>query len=161
MDRLTVQLPDGTAASREVVRTTGAAGVLAQSGERVLFVRQWRTPLGQETLELPAGRIEPGEAPLATAKRELNEEAQLAATNWQYLARVAQSAGFSDATITLYSATGLHRPANQRPQDVGEAVAGEWLTLAEALAAQAQGVICDAKTVIGLLHWQLKEAQHV
>ncbi|WP_225047359.1 NUDIX domain-containing protein [Lacticaseibacillus kribbianus] len=157
LNRLTVRLQDGTTGYREVVHTNGAAGVLARRADgRVLFVRQWHTPLGQETLELPAGRIEPGESALHAAQRELNEEGGLAADTWQPLGRTYQAAGFSDASITLFAASGLHAPAAARSQDRGEFVTGTWLTLEAALAAQQAGTICDAKTVIGLLHWQLR-----
>ncbi|WP_125703139.1 NUDIX domain-containing protein [Lacticaseibacillus daqingensis] len=156
LTRVRVELPDGRRQVREIVHTNGAAGVLAHRGERVLFVRQWRTPLNQETLELPAGRIEPGETALACAKRELNEEGQLAANHWQPLTAFYQSAGFSDAHLTLFEAHQLHRPDVQRPLDDGEVLDGTWLTLAEAQQAQATGLICDAKTVIGLALWQLQ-----
>lgn len=160
LSQLTVRLEDHTMAKRILVHTTGAAGVLAISQNKALFVRQWRTPLGQETLELPAGKINPGETPLEAAKRELNEEAQLAADEWAPLTHFYQSAGFSDAESTLFSARHLHKPAEQRSQDVGEFVTGEWLTLEEAKQAQADGLICDAKTTLGLALWELQEVHH-
>lgn len=160
LSELTVRLEDGTTAPRILVHTTGAAGVLALQDGKALFVRQWRTPLGQETLELPAGKIEPDETPLAAAKRELNEEAQLAADDWAPLTHFFQSAGFSDAQTYLFTARRLHQPDDQRPQDAGEFVTGEWLTLAEAKRAQDQGLICDAKTTLGLALWTLQEVQH-
>ncbi len=154
LGRQTVVLADGRRALREVVHTTGSAGVLALDGaKRALFVRQWRAPLQQATLELLAGRIEVGEAPLVTAQRELNEEGGLAADDWQPLSTFYQAAGFSDAQCHLFVARGLHRLAHKRPQDDGEAVVGEWLTLEEAHVQQAAGVICDAKTVLGLALW--------
>ncbi|WP_461213521.1 NUDIX domain-containing protein [Lacticaseibacillus sp. GG6-2] len=154
LKRQTVRLADGRTALREVVHTTGSAGVLAlDKAQRALFVRQWRAPLGQETLELIAGRIEVGEKPLATAKRELNEEAGLQATNWRPLSTFYQAAGFSDAQCHLFVAEGLAPVSHKRPQDDGEAVVGEWLSLAQAQVQQAAGVICDAKTVLGLALW--------
>lgn len=158
LSQLTVRLEDGTTAKRTLVHTTGAAGVLALRADRALFVRQWRTPLGQETLELPAGKIDPGETPLAAAKRELNEEAKLAADEWAPLTHFYQSAGFSDAETHLFLARQLHAPAHQRSQDVGEFVSGEWLTLAQAKQAQAAGLICDAKTTLGLALWEVQHA---
>ncbi|MFD1483736.1 NUDIX domain-containing protein [Lacticaseibacillus baoqingensis] len=156
----TVALPTGQTAQREVVHTSGSAGVLARQKNRALFVRQWRAPLQQATLELIAGRIEPGEAGLVTAKRELNEEAGLAAQTWRPLTSFYQAAGFSDARCQLFIATNLAPLDHKRPLDADEAVAKVWLTLPEALAAQAAGTICDAKTMIGILHWQLMEAAH-
>lgn len=159
LSQLTVRLEDNTMAKRTLVHTTGAAGVLAVHQDKALFVRQWRTPIGQETLELPAGKINPGETPFEAAKRELNEEAQLAADEWAPLTHFYQSAGFSDAETTLFSARRLHAPAAQRSQDVGEFVTGEWLTLAQAKQAQADGLICDAKTTLGLALWALQGVQ--
>lgn len=154
LGRQTVRLADGRFALREVVHTTGSAGVLAlDDRQRALFVRQWRAPLNQETLELIAGRIEAGEAPLATAQRELNEEVGMQAAHWRPLTTFYQAAGFSDAQCHLFVASGLQPLAHKRPQDDGEAVVSEWLTRAQAQAQQAAGVICDAKTVLGLALW--------
>lgn len=153
LNKQTVRLADGSTALREVVHTTGSAGVLAIDGQRALFVRQWRAPLQQETLELIAGRIEAGEAPLVCAQRELNEEVGLKAADWTPLTSFFQAAGFSDARCHLFRATELQALAHKRPQDVGEDVHGEWLTLQEAQAQQRAGVICDAKTVLGVALW--------
>jgi ADP-ribose pyrophosphatase len=153
LDKQTVRLADGTTALREVVHTTGSAGVLALDGDRALFVSQWRAPLKQATVELPAGRIEVGEDPLVTATRELNEEAGLKASQMTFLTKFYQAAGFSDALCHLYLAKDLSSIANKRPQDIGEFVNAQWLTLTEAQQLQAQGVICDAKTILGLALW--------
>jgi ADP-ribose pyrophosphatase len=160
LTKQTVALPTGQSAVREVVHTSGSAGVLALASGRALFVRQWRAPLQKMTLELIAGRIEPGEAGLATAQRELNEEAGMAAQTWRPLTAFYQAAGFSDAYCQLFLATNLTAVAHKRPLDVGERVTQVWLTLPEALVAQATGELCDAKTVIGLMHWQLMEERN-
>lgn len=153
LGKQTVRLADGQKATREVVHTTGSAGVLALAGERALFVSQWRAPLKQATIELLAGRIEVGEDPQHTAERELNEEAGLRAGQLTPLTQFYQAAGFSDALCHLFLARELTAVADQRPQDAGEFVQTQWLTLPEAKALQAQGVICDAKTVLGLALW--------
>lgn len=149
----TVRLADGQTADREVVHTTGSAAILALNGDQALFVSQWRAPLKQATIELPAGRIEVGEAPMVTAARELNEEAGLKANKLTPLTQFYQAAGFSDALCHVFLAEELTSVVAKRPQDVGEFVDAQWLTLREAQALLAQGVICDAKTVLGLALW--------
>lgn len=153
LGKQTVRLADGKKATREVVHTTGSAGVLAIDGDRALFVSQWRAPLKQATVELLAGRIEVGEDPRDTAERELNEEAGLQAGRLTPLTQFYQAAGFSDALCHLFLAEDLTPVADKRPQDAGEFVDAQWLTLKGAQALQAQGVICDAKTVLGLALW--------
>lgn len=162
LQRQTVALADDSTALREVVHTSGSAGVLAIDGAKALFVQQWRTPLGQATLEVPAGRIEAGETPLMCAKRELNEEAGLSAANWHEAADFYQAAGFSDARCHLYLATTLTPLAHKRPQDVGESVRAQWLTLEQAQAQVAKRLIVDAKSQLAVLLWanaQLKGQQ--
>jgi len=149
-----VELPLGTLATREVVHAHPAAGVLALNGAKALFVRQWRATVGQETLEIPAGKLETDESALSAAKRELDEETGLGAAEWRQLTHYYQSLGFSDAEMTIFFATQLNHLAHKRPQDADEAVAGEWLTMTQAQAAVAQGTICDAKTLLALQYWQ-------
>ena len=106
------------------------------------------------TLEIPAGKINQGEAPLTAARRELNEETGMTAMKWQPLASYFQSLGFSDATMALFLASELHLATNQLHQDPDEFVKGEWLTLPEAWQAIDDGRICDSKTLLALLYWQ-------
>ncbi|WP_390408336.1 NUDIX hydrolase [Lacticaseibacillus jixiensis] len=163
LQRQTVALADDTSALREVVHTSGSSGVLAIDGAKALFVRQWRTPLGQETLEVPAVRIEAQESPLMCAKRELNEEAGLSAANWHEAADFYQAAGFSDARCHLFMATDLTTLTHKRPQDVGEFVRAQWLTLEEAQAQVDKRLIVDAKSQLAVVLWanaQLKGQQN-
>ena len=74
-----VELANGHAATREVVEHPGAVGILAWDGARLAMVSQWRHATGREMLEIPAGTLDPGESPRATAERELGEECGLAA----------------------------------------------------------------------------------
>ena len=78
-----VALPNGHSATREVVEHPGAVGILAWDGARLAMVAQWRHATGQEMLEIPAGTLDPGEAPRTTAERELGEECGLAAATWE------------------------------------------------------------------------------
>lgn len=106
----TISLPDGVETfSRVVVEHPGAVVVLAVDDEdRVLVLRQYRHPAGLRFVELPAGLLdEPGEEPLVAARRELQEEAGLAAAEWEHLSTVHNSPGISDERVEIYLARGL------------------------------------------------------
>ena len=108
VDRLQVKLPDGRMAIRDVVRHPGAVAVVALTEEgQICLVRQYRTALGRVTVEIPAGKLAPGEDPLACAERELKEETGFTAQKMAYLTTIATSAGFADELIHIYMATGL------------------------------------------------------
>lgn len=144
-----VELDSGRRATREVVEHPGAVAVLAWDGERLAAVRQWRQAAGAELLEIPAGTLEPGESPLATAQRELAEECGLAARRWEEGPAFYTAPGFSTELLTLFLATDLHPVDAQPPDD--EALERSWLTLADALAAIDDGRIRDAKSLVGIL----------
>jgi ADP-ribose pyrophosphatase len=100
-------------------------------------------------LELPAGTLDPGEAPEATARRELAEEVSLAAATWEQGPSFFTAPGFSTERLSLFLATDLE-PAEAQADD-DEAIEGSWLTLDEALAAIDDGRIVDAKSLAGIL----------
>src|SRR6185436_1987506 len=105
-----VRLPDGSQTEREYVHHPGAVGVVAltETGE-VLLERQHRYPLRQDFIEIPAGKIDPGEAQLVTAKRELLEETGYAAAKWTRLGLIHNAIGYSDESIELWLARGLEQ----------------------------------------------------
>lgn len=158
LDMETVELPDGREAKREIVRHHGAVAVVALTpADKMLFIRQWRAPLGKVTLEIPAGKIEADEenAPLKTAQRELNEETRYAAENYELLTTFYSSPGFADELLYLYHASNL-TPVNEKlPQDQDEFLQVEELSREEVMAAVQSGEICDAKTIMAVLFWQL------
>ena len=160
VDELTVKLDNQQTAKREIVRAHPAAGVLALKDQRALFVSQFRSTVGQMTLEIPAGKIAPGEMPLAAAQRELNEETGMQARDWQPLASYFQSLGFSDATMALFLARHVTTAEHHLDQDEDEFVQHRWLTLSEAQQAVDDGQICDSKTLLALLYWQLQEGNY-
>ncbi len=101
-----VRLPTGKETVREVVEHTGSAVILpvTEQGE-ILFVRQYRYPIGQELIELPAGLVDEGETPLETARRELTEETGHASDEWREIAVSYPSAGYADEVVTIFLAT--------------------------------------------------------
>ncbi|MBE3562624.1 MAG: NUDIX hydrolase [Hydrogenibacillus schlegelii] len=154
--RYRVRLPDGREAEREVVHHPGAVAVLAvaEDGgrETIVLVRQYRFPLRRTTLEIPAGKLEPGADPLAEARRELAEETGFGAERWRKLGVFFSSPGFADEAMHLYEARGLV-PGAPHP-DADEFVRAERLTRDEAWAAVRRGEIVDLKTVLALLWWE-------
>jgi ADP-ribose pyrophosphatase len=104
-----VRLPDGSVVDRDVIRHPGAVAVVAlDDRSQVVMVRQYRHPLRQFMLELPAGLLDvPGEPALEAAQRELFEEAAIRAANWRVLVDVHTSPGMTNEAIRIYLATGL------------------------------------------------------
>lgn len=155
----TVRLPNGKTAPREVVHHPGAVAVLAVVDDartpRIVLVRQYRLPLGRVTLEIPAGKREPGSAPLDDAKRELLEETGFTARSWRSLGVFYSSPGFADEAMHFYEAKDL-TPGAARP-DNDEFVDLVLYTLDEAKAAAARGEICDLKTMFALTLWENAE----
>ncbi len=111
-----VRLPDGGAARREYIRHPGAAVMVPMPDPKsVVLVRQFRYALARHFYEIPAGKIDPGEAPLATARRELREECGFEAGEWRHLATIHPCIGYSDERIELY----LAQPVNPRRARAG------------------------------------------
>ena len=148
--RDTVRLPDGSLATREYVVHPGAVLIVpVLPDQRLVVERQYRYPVGQVFIEFPAGKLDPGEAELATAERELAEEAGYAAAKWTPLGRVHSVVGYSSEAIDLYVAEELTH-VGAKP-DAGEFLEIFTMSLDEMLAALDRGEITDAKTVAALL----------
>ena len=145
-----VRLPDGKQTAREYVRHPGAVAIVAltAAGE-VVLERQYRYPLHREFIEIPAGKMEAGEAHLETAKRELLEETGYAAAQWTRLGLIHNAIGYSDEGIELWLATGLEK--GQAKLDEGEFLEVFCLPLDQAIAMIRSGEITDAKTITALL----------
>ncbi len=149
LHRLTVQLPNGARAQREIVRHPGAVAMVALLGEDVLLVRQFRAAAGKALLEIPAGTLEAGEAPEAAAVRELQEEVGYRPGKLERLGGEFTAPGYTSEYIHLYLASALE-PARLQ-QDSDEFIEVVRLPFAEALALAERGEIEDGKTLIGLL----------
>lgn len=150
VNRLQVKLPDGRTAIRDVVRHCGAVAVVALTDDgRICLVRQYRTALGRVTVEIPAGKLDPGEDPLHCAHRELEEETGFTAKKMAYLTSIASSDGFTDEIIHLYMATGLEF-AESSPDD-DEFINVDLVELSQLIDAVLDGQVEDAKTIVGAL----------
>jgi ADP-ribose diphosphatase len=144
-----VERPDGGRATREIVEHPGAVAILAWDGARLAMVRQWRHAAGDALLEIPAGTTEAGEEPLATARRELEEEMGVAADTWVRGPAFYTAPGFCTERLTLFLATDLRDVDSQAPDD--EQIECEWLPLRDALDGVEDGRIADAKSIVGVL----------
>ena len=144
------QDPSGFQIKRAIVRHPGSAVMMAVDDEnRVLLVRQFRLPAQTDLWELPAGRIDPGEVPLQTAKRELREETGYTAAEWKELVSYFPSPGYVDERMTLFLATGLTAGEAQPMDD--ERIEQRWFGQDELHGQIRAGEIIDGKTLIGFL----------
>jgi len=145
----TLILPNGLPIELEVVRHSGAAAVVPILPDgRVVLIRQFRHAGGGYLLELPAGRLEPGEAPEHCAVRELQEETGYTARRWRYLLPLLTTPGFTDEVIHLFLAEDLEGGPTALEAD--ECIESAIIPLSEALNAILRGEIRDGKTVVGL-----------
>jgi ADP-ribose diphosphatase len=145
-----VRLPDGAQGMREYIRHPGAVAIVALFDDgRVLLERQYRYPQGREFIEIPAGKLEPGEPHLDTAKRELLEETGYAAAEWTRLGAVHTAIAYTDEAIDIFIAKKL--TPGQRKLDAGEFLEILTVPFAEAIAMVRDGRITDVKTVAALL----------
>jgi len=144
-----VTLPNGVIAELEIVRHPGGAAVVAlDDRNRVCLLWQYRYASGGWLWELPAGKIDPPEEPLHTARRELAEEAGVEARDWCPLGSLHSSPGVFSEVVHLYLATGLRHREQSLEHD--ELLEVHWIPLDQALEWAVSGRISDAKTLIGL-----------
>jgi ADP-ribose pyrophosphatase len=146
-----VRLPDGAQATREYIRHPGAVAIVPLFDDgRVLLERQFRYPHRREFIEVPAGKLEPGEAPLATAKRELKEETGYAAAEWTRLGAMHPAIAYTDEAIEIFICRKLQK-VGDTALDPGEFVETLVVGFDEAIAMIRDGRITDSKTVCALL----------
>lgn len=156
-----VLLPDGSESKREIIEHSGGVGVIALTDDdRICLVRQYRHPYGEIIYEIPAGKLESGEDPLACGKRELSEEAGYTAENWQSLGVVYPTPAYCSEKIYVYLATNLTKGDSHLDQ--GEFVESVTLPLKEGVQMVMSGEIKDAKTQIAILKvLAMKEANQI
>ncbi|MBX2860919.1 MAG: NUDIX hydrolase [Vampirovibrio sp.] len=142
-----VELINGNKGFREVVEHPGGVVVLPVLPDgRIVFVEQYRYALGHHLLELPAGKLEPGEDPAVAIARELTEETGYAADTWEELSCIYTAPGFCDEKLWLYKASGLKEVNTHQPDD-DELLAVRVLTPDEVKDRIKRREIVDAKTI--------------
>jgi len=145
-----VRLPNGREMDMELVHHGGAAAVVPLLADgSVLLVRQYRYATGGWLLEIPAGKLDPGESPESCAIRETEEETGYRPGELQPLGWIWTTPGFADEKIWLFLATGLRQTAQALGDD--EVLSVERMPLAEAVEKAARGEINDAKSAVALL----------
>ena len=154
----TVELPDGRVSTREVVEHRGAVAVVPiLDTDRIVMVRQFRQPVGEVLLEIPAGTLAPGEDPDDCALRELAEETGYRAGELRKLFSSYLAPGYSSEMLHTYLATGLSKPvlskveATEANTDADEFVEIVVVRFSDAVGMISSGEIRDAKTICGVL----------
>jgi ADP-ribose pyrophosphatase len=153
----TVRLPSGATASREYVGHPGAVAVVAVAGgpkknPDLLFVRQYRYPVKEVTLELPAGKLDPGEPLVVCVKRELEEETGFRARRVRKMLSYWPTPAFANEVIHIYEARDL--TVGEFSPDTDEFIEPVRLSLRRALDLAHRGRIKDSKTLIGLFAFE-------
>jgi len=141
-----VEFRNGDHSYFDIVKHPGGA-VIAAINERdeLCLLKQWRHAIQKNIWELPAGCLEPNETPLETAKRELEEEAGVTASQWQGLGEIITSPGFSNEILHLFVARELNQGTLKL--DDAEQLVAHWLPLNQVEEMAGSGDICDAKTL--------------
>lgn len=153
LKREEVLLPSGKKIYRECVIHRGASAILPiKENGKIVFVKQYRHPIGECILEIPAGTLKPGEDPASCARRELEEETGYKPGELIHLLTTYPAPGYSSERLYIYLATGLMKGSQNLEIDEGISVLD--LSLEEALEAIRRGEIRDAKTIASLLYYK-------
>ncbi|MDI2588444.1 NUDIX hydrolase [Psychrobacillus sp. NEAU-3TGS] len=147
-----VELPDGQTGKREIVKHPGAVAVIALTQDKkIILVEQYRKALERSIIEIPAGKIEPNEAPEVTALRELEEETGYTTNKLQYIQSFATSPGFADEIIHIYLAENIVELEEKVDMDEDEFVELMHVSLDEMESMIDRKEIYDAKTAFAFL----------
>lgn len=147
-----VTLPNGKTSKRELIKHPGAVAIIPITKEgKIVFVEQYRKALERSLIETPAGKLEPGESPEITARRELEEETGYGCEQLKFIQSFATSPGFADEIIHMYVAEGLYKIENSASLDEDEFVEIIEATIEEAELMMKNGQIFDAKTAYSVL----------
>ncbi|MGP4070241.1 NUDIX hydrolase [Halobacillus sp. B29] len=155
-----VTLPDGNTSKRELIKHPGAVAVIALTDEgKLICVEQYRKPMEKSLVEIPAGKLEPGEEAKTCALRELEEETGYTTDSLEWVTSFYTSPGFADEIVHIYF-TDQVKALDQRPDgDEDEFVELMELTLGEAEELERNQRIQDAKTAYALLYWKLRVSE--
>jgi ADP-ribose pyrophosphatase len=147
-----VELPSGKKFYREVVDHPGASAIVPVTPDgKIIFVKQYRHPIGEYILEVPAGTLKPGEDPEVCARRELEEETGYVADELIHLLTICPCPGYSSERLYIYLARGLRR--GSQSLEIDEDLSVVKLSLDEALEAIKRNEIRDAKTIAAILYY--------
>lgn len=147
-----VILPNGNQSKREIVKHPGAVAIIPITEHgTMIMIEQYRKALERSIIEIPAGKLEPGEKPEKTALRELEEETGLGCKELKHITTFSTSPGFADEIIHIYSATGLYKIEESAAVDDDEFVEMLDVSVEEAEEMMADGRIYDAKTAFAVL----------
>ncbi|MEK5441965.1 MULTISPECIES: NUDIX hydrolase [unclassified Fredinandcohnia] len=154
-----VELPNGHTSKRELIKHPGAVAILAITDEKkIVMVQQYRKALDKVIVEIPAGKLEKGEAPEITARRELEEETGYDCETLTPLISFYTSPGFADELVHLFIAKDLKKIENPASLDEDEFVDVLEVSLEEALELLSEKKIYDAKTAYAVQYLQLQQA---
>jgi ADP-ribose pyrophosphatase len=155
LDIDTVRFPNGSTGELEMIRHSGASAVVPFISDplgpdpQILLIRQFRYAANGYVYEIPAGRLDPGEEPIACAHRELREETGCTAASMERLFTMYTTPGFTDERIHVFLATDLIY--GETEQDVDEFLEVETMPLSKALSMIESGLIQDGKTALAIL----------
>lgn len=148
-----VTLPNGEQSKRELIKHPGAVAIIALTeDQKLVLVKQYRKPLEKSILEIPAGKLEPGEEPEVTAKRELEEETGYTTHHLEYLTSFYTSPGFADELLYIYFADQLIVADNKKPLDEDEFIEIVEVPIENLEERVINQEIHDAKTMYALLY---------
>ena len=148
----TVRLINGMLSTREYLKHPGASAILAVENGKVLLEEQYRYPVKRVMLEIPAGKLKPGQTPLACAKAELKEETGYTAKHIKEFFVFNPSAAFADEYLHMFFATGLKKGETHLDED--EFLNVKWVPLPRVYKMIKDGKIADSKTLIALLYYK-------
>ncbi|APH06995.1 NUDIX hydrolase [Bacillus weihaiensis] len=153
-----VELPNGKTSTREIVKHPGAVAIIALTKDnKIVLVEQFRKPLERTLVEIPAGKVEKGEDPETTAKRELEEETGYTCEKLEPLISFYTSPGFADELVHLFIARDLVKLSEAAELDEDEFVEVMEVTMEEAQKLVESKRIYDAKTAFAVQYLQLLE----
>ena len=143
-----ILVSNGHKSTREVVEHTGGVVIVAEHNSNILMVKQYRYPLKEVSLELPAGKLERGEDPNYASKRELEEETGYIASDWISLGYIYTTPGFCDEKLYLYFAKNLTYKKQNPDED--EIIECEEYSVKDVYSMIDNGQINDSKTICAL-----------
>lgn len=153
-----VTLPNGETSKREIINHPGAVAIIAiTDSNKLLVVEQYRKALERSIIEIPAGKLEKGEEPIVTARRELEEETGYTTDSLEFVQAFATSPGFADEIIHVFLARNLKKLQTPVQMDEDEFVELMEVSLEEAQAMMADERIYDAKTAFAVLWMKMNQ----